>query len=60
MHCVCTDDNSSEGWLQFNFVHEETVCGKKILYPERGLNCCTSAWRWGLLPTGLLGSVNWC
>ena len=36
------------------------MCVKKNLCPELGLNCCTSAWRSELLPTGLLGSVNRC
>ena len=31
---------------------------KKKLCSEWDFNCCTSAWRSVLLPTGLLGSVN--
>ena len=38
----------------------ESMLKKKKLCPERDLNCCTPAWRSELLPTGLLGSVNWC
>ena len=35
------------------------VC-RYLVKKNCALNCCTPAWRPELLPTGLLGSVNWC